>query len=131
MRNKYLALIAALLLLPQLSLAVTIEKPLPDRAQEARAQALFAELKCVVCEGQALAESDAPLAIDMRQTIRTMLTQGASDAAILAYFSTRYGDGILLTPPMDETTMILWLAPLLTLLIGLGCIWHYMHPRPK
>ena len=103
--------------------AVTVEKPLDDPKLEKRAHGLFTELKCVVCEGQALAESDAPLAIDMRQTIRNMLRIGQSDEAIRAYFATRYGDGILLTPPVNQSTTLLWLMPVLALGIGIAFLW--------
>lgn len=98
--------------------AVTIERPLPDIAQETRAQALFHQLKCMVCEGQALAESDAALAVQMRAQIRQMVAHDTADAEVLAFFRARYGSQILLTPPLETDTWALWLAPLVLLLGG-------------
>lgn len=111
-------LIACLILMAFHAHAVTIEQPLDDPRLEQRARAVFSELKCVVCEGQALAESDAPLARDMRGHIRTMIADGKSDTEIFAFFVTRYGKQVLLNPPLETATILLWTAPLLLLLIG-------------
>lgn len=86
--------------------------------QEARAQALFRELRCLVCQSQSLADSGAPLAADMRAVIRERIAQGESDEAIRAYLVSRYGDAILMNPPLDEGTALLWAGPALILLIG-------------
>lgn len=104
--------------------AATIEKPLPDASQEQSARAIFRELKCVVCEGQSLADSDAELAREMRAHVRERVAQGESPTQILAFFRTRYGDSILMTPPMDSTTYALWLAPLFMLLLGGILVWR-------
>lgn len=97
------------------ALAVTVDKPLTDPAQEAAAQSLFHTLKCVVCEGQSLAESDATLAVQMRGLIRTMLSEGKSEPEVLEFFRTRYGDKITMAPPVAGRTAPLWLAPVLML----------------
>lgn len=105
-------------------LAVTIEQPLADAAREAQAQELFHALKCVVCEGQSLAESDATLAVQMRGHIRDMLREGESKQAVLDYFRSRYGDRIVMSPPLSGRTALLWAAPLLFLVIGGVAIWR-------
>lgn len=104
--------------------AMLLETPLADPAQEAAAQALFHELKCVVCEGQALADSNADFAADMRAQVRRMLESGQSPADIRQYFSSRYGDQVLMTPPMAARTYLLWFGPLLVLLAGGLILWR-------
>lgn len=104
--------------------ALTLEKPLADTAQEARAHRLFQNIRCMVCDGQALAGSDAEHAIDMRIFIRQMIENGAEDTAIYDYFSARYGEQALLVPPKQNDTLLLWFAPLLFFSIGMiGWIW--------
>ncbi|MFM9890011.1 MAG: cytochrome c-type biogenesis protein CcmH [Rickettsiales bacterium] len=117
LRNKHRVFVVSLLLaLP--AHALTIEPPLPDAAQERNAQTIFHQLKCMVCEGQALADSDAALAIQMRAEVRRMAAEGQSEAEILDYFRARYGARILFTPPFEASTWLLWLAPLLLLAGG-------------
>lgn len=94
------------------------EHMLPDMAQEQTARRIFRELRCVVCEGQSIAESNATLAAQMRIHVRTLVAQGKSQAEILAFFRDAYGDSILLTPPLRPSTWLLWLAPLLLLAVG-------------
>jgi cytochrome c-type biogenesis protein CcmH len=108
-----------------LAQAATIETPLPDAAQEAQARALFRELRCVVCEGQAVADSDAVLAAQMRAQVRLLLAEGKTPDHVLIYFRERYGDEILLTPRLQSHTALLWLAPLLILSIGGALAWRY------
>lgn len=104
--------------------AITVERPLPEAAQERRAQQIFAALKCVVCEGQPLAESDAELAIDMRHSIRQKVARGESTKKIIGYFEARYGEAILMRPPVAQHTLPLWLMPVLLLVVGLGIFWR-------
>jgi cytochrome c-type biogenesis protein CcmH len=115
-------MLAALISLP--AFAITIERPLPEIVQERRAQQIFAALKCVVCEGQPLAESDAELAIDMRHSIRQKVARGETTQTIIRYFETRYGEAILMRPPVTQHTLPLWLMPLLLLCVGLGIFWR-------
>lgn len=115
-------LILCALLMPLSALAVTLDKPLPDHAMEMRAQAMFGEMRCVVCEGQPLAESDARHAIDMRATIRQMMVDGDSDDSIRDFFQGRYGDSVFMRPPARGAATFLWLAPFIMLAIGISIV---------
>lgn len=98
--------------------AIGVDAPLPDRAQEERAQHVFSLLRCVVCSGQTLAESDVALARDMRRQVRIMVKTGASQEAILTYFTDRYGQDVLTAPPMQGWGAGLWGIPVLLLAMG-------------
>ncbi len=104
-----------------------IETPLPDPAQEARAEALMREIRCLVCQGQSIAESNADLARDLRILVREKVAAGMSEADIRAFLRARYGDWILLKPPVDGKTWVLWFGPpvlLLALAIVVGLRWY-------
>lgn len=96
----------------------TPETPLRDAAQEQRARQLFRELRCEVCAGQSIGDSNAALAQDMRGLVRGKVAAGESDEAILGYFAERYGEGILMRPPMQASTAPLWLGPAFVFLLG-------------
>lgn len=87
---------------------------------EIRAKALYNELRCVVCAGQSIAESNAELAQDMRAQVNRLLEAGQSDGEIRSWFVARYGDAVLMNPPLKPLTYALWYGPLLIFLIGLG-----------
>jgi len=92
--------------------------------QESRYQALIDELRCVVCQNQTIAESDAPLAADLREIVREQIAAGKSDAEIEAYLVERYGDFVLYDPPFKPVTWLLWLGPGLLLLGALiALVW--------
>lgn len=115
-------LFAALLFLLAVSMpafAVEPDEILSDPALETRARALSAGFRCLVCQNQSIDDSDAPLARDLRLLIRERLTAGSSDAEVKAYVVSRYGDFVLLKPPFDSRTLLLWLAPFILLLAGL------------
>lgn len=95
--------------------ALVLDSKLPNAEQEARARVLFHELRCIVCEGQSLAESDAVFAQQMRSEVRRMIGDGESDEAVKDYFIERYGERILQSPPLNAHTALLWLAPALFL----------------
>ena len=84
-----------------------------DAALESRVAGLSQELRCLVCQNQTLADSHAPLAIDLKNQVREMMVAGKSDAEVASYMVERYGDFILYRPPLKATTLLLWLAPLL------------------
>jgi cytochrome c-type biogenesis protein CcmH len=94
-------------------------RQLPDARQEARAQALMEELRCLVCQGQSIADSDAELAADMRDLVRRRIAQGEQPAAIRSWLVERYGTWISYRPAAEPATWPLWLAPLALLAIGL------------
>lgn len=89
-----------------------------DAGQEQRFQTLTEELRCLVCQNQNLADSDAPLAQDLRQEIHDMLIAGRNDEEIRTFLVDRYGDFVLYRPALKGNTLMLWLAPALLLLIG-------------
>ncbi len=91
---------------------------LRDPAKEARAKALMEELRCLVCQGQSIADSDAPLAGDMRHEVRSKIAAGESPDEIKAWLVARYGNWVSYDPPFDGATAFLWLGPLLFLLLG-------------
>jgi len=91
---------------------------LNDPAKEARAKALMEELRCLVCQGQSIADSDAPLAGDMRHEVRSKIAAGESPDAIKAWLVARYGNWVSYDPPFDGATALLWLGPLLFLAVG-------------
>ena len=96
-------------------LAIIAPAVLADPAQEARAQSLEREIRCVQCENEPMAQSTADIAADMRRLVRERVAAGDSDAEIRAYFRQRYGDFVLFRPPWDARTWALWGAPLLLL----------------
>lgn len=92
---------------------------LSDPAQEARAQALEREIRCVQCQNEPIAQSTADIAVDMRALVRERIAAGDSDDEIRGFFRQRYGDFVLFRPPLDSRTWILWGAPAALLAIGL------------
>jgi cytochrome c-type biogenesis protein CcmH len=115
-----LALIVATPLLADSNLppAYWANRQLPDSRQEAKAQALMAELRCLVCQGQSIADSDAELAGDMRDLVRRRIAAGEKPSAIRSWLVQRYGTWISYKPTAEPAAWPLWLAPLVLLLIG-------------
>lgn len=98
--------------------------PLPNARQEAQFDHLLKELRCLVCQNQDLADSNAALAKDLRQQVYTMVKDEKSDTEIINYLSARYGDFILFNPPVKSITLLLWYGPLFFLMIGLFIFWR-------
>jgi cytochrome c-type biogenesis protein CcmH len=92
---------------------------LPDARQEARAKALMETIRCLVCQGQSIADSDADLAGDMRALIRQRIAAGERPEAIRDWLVSRYGNWVSYDPPLDRTTWPLWAAPILVIVAGL------------
>lgn len=92
--------------------------------QQQRYHHLIEELRCPKCQNQNLAESDAPIAQDLRRELHRLLTEGRSDEAIIEYMVMRYGNFVLYRPPLDRNTLILWAAPAIFLLLGLFIVWR-------
>lgn len=95
------------------------DQPLPDAGQEARARALFADVRCVVCQHESIADSPAGMAADMRRLVREEVAAGRTDEQVRRGLVDRYGDYILFQPPFRLGTLLLWLGPL-ALILGAG-----------
>jgi len=111
-------LLLAFLLAAAPAVAVLPSEQLADPALEARARAISAELRCMVCQNQTIDDSDAELAHDLRVLVRQRLKAGDTDRQAIAFIVNRYGDYVLLKPPFEAETLLLWLGPLLVLLAG-------------
>lgn len=116
--NRFLLALFLLLASFGSSFAVNPDEVLADPALEARARALSAELRCMVCQNQSIDDSNAELAKDLRVLVRERLVNGDSDAAVIDYVVSRYGEFVLLKPRLETKTMILWGMPILLLLAG-------------
>jgi len=112
----------ALTLLGQWAGAMEARPNADDPALEQRLLALTADLRCVVCQNESLAESLAPLAKDLREEVRALMRQGRTDAEVVAYLTARYGDFVLYRPPFKPVTYLLWIGPALFLGTG-GIAW--------
>ncbi len=98
--------------------AVRPDEMLADPALEARAREIGKELRCLVCRNQSIDDSDADLAHDLRVLVRQRIVAGDSNAQVIAYIRSRYGDFVLLKPPLEVSTLLLWGGPALILLLG-------------
>jgi cytochrome c-type biogenesis protein CcmH len=116
-------LILSYFLLIPLSCANTLY-PLASAKQEAQFAHLLKELRCLVCQNQDLADSNAGLAKDLREQVYGLVQEGKSDGEIINYLTARYGDYILFRPPVKALTALLWFAPALFLLLGLVIFWR-------
>jgi cytochrome c-type biogenesis protein CcmH len=121
---KVIAALVLLLALIAPAHAVDPDEMLADRALEARARAISAEVRCVVCQNQSIDDSNAEIARDMRRAIRERLTQGDSDPEVIAFLRARYGDYVLLRPPFDLRTWLLWLGAPLVLALAAFALWR-------
>jgi cytochrome c-type biogenesis protein CcmH len=95
---------------------------LKNPGQEARARALFREIRCVVCQSESIDESDADLARDVRQLVRSEVAAGATDDQVKAFLVRRYGEFILLKPSYSLANAALWLTPFVVVLVGAGVV---------
>jgi Uncharacterized protein involved in biosynthesis of c-type cytochromes len=108
------------------ALAVEPDEMLPDPALEARARALSAELRCLVCQNQSIDDSNAPLARDLRILVRERIAAGDTDEEVKRFLVERYGAFVLLKPPVNTRTILLWLAPLMVLLGAALFLFRYL-----
>jgi cytochrome c-type biogenesis protein CcmH len=137
-----LLIVAALSLVMSLVLALAIapaaaqeppptpDRPLADAAQEARAQALFNDIRCVVCQHEAISDSPAGIAADMRSLVREEIAAGRSDQQVRDDLVRRYGDFVLFTPPLRGGTWLLWFGPLAVLLVAAAALLFMARRRP-
>jgi cytochrome c-type biogenesis protein CcmH len=119
-----------IVLMPRPALAAPVAGSFADPAMEARARALQRQLRCLVCQGESIDESNASLAADLRHLVRQQMAEGKSDAQIKQYLVARYGDFILMKPPLQPDTYVLWLAPFVVLL-GAGGVAFWAIRRAK
>lgn len=115
-KGFYAVLIAAFLCLP--AFGVEPDEVLSDPVLEARARAISKELRCLVCQNENIDSSNAPLARDLRIILRERLVAGDTDEEAVAFVVDRYGDFVLLRPPVKSYTLVLWFGPLMLLLAG-------------
>ena len=104
---------------PAMAQVVMEETPLADEAQEKEAREIMKGLRCLVCQNQSIEDSNADLARDLRIVVREKVALGMDKAAIEAYLVERYGDWVLMKPPVKKQALLLWVAPILFLLVGL------------
>jgi cytochrome c-type biogenesis protein CcmH len=125
-------MIARLLILLWLPLAVLAQGPQPmdnDPVANRRAVALAEKLRCLVCQNQSIADSNAELALDLKRQIREQIAAGRSDADITRFMVERYGDFVLYRPPLNAATLLLWLGPLLLLVGGFVLLLRHLRRR--
>ncbi|MFN3658062.1 MAG: cytochrome c-type biogenesis protein [Pseudolabrys sp.] len=122
MRRLVLVALLLALMAPGSARAVQPDEILKDPALEARARNLSRELRCMVCQNQSIDDSDAPLARDLRLLVRQRLEAGDSDRQVLDFLVARYGEFVLLRPPFEMHTLLLWGLPPLALVIGVVAV---------
>ncbi|WP_421849047.1 cytochrome c-type biogenesis protein [Oricola sp.] len=112
------------------AMAINPGEMFEDPAKEQRARDIGRNLRCMVCQNQSIFDSNASLAADLRMLVRERIEAGDNDDQVVDYISDRYGDYVLLEPPVDRHTYILWLAPVFCLLIGAGMVFAYHRGKP-
>jgi cytochrome c-type biogenesis protein CcmH len=133
MRTLLLAMLIALLPTPALAQAGQDAAPLKfaDAAEERRFRALVSELRCVMCQNQSLADSDALIAHELRREVLVLMRQGKDDREVKDFLVARYGDFVLYRPRMESKTWFLWFGPLLLLLAGATLIVVIVRRRSR
>ena len=111
-----------------LLLAVSVASA-DEAALDKRVMDLAAELRCLVCQNQSLAESNAGLAVDLRNQIRAQLARGASEREVVDFMVARYGDFVLYRPPLKASTVLLWVGPFAFLVIGFYLLARFLRRR--
>ena len=124
-------MLALALALPMLAGAKEAAPASDDPVLEARVMRIAAELRCLVCQNQTIADSHADLAVDLREEVRELLQGGQSKQQILDYMTARYGDFVLYRPPVKTTTWLLWFGPLLLLGGGLAALALVLRHRSR
>jgi cytochrome c-type biogenesis protein CcmH len=116
--GKFLLACVAIFMACGVALAVEPDEIMQDPALEARARALSSGLRCLVCQNQSIDDSNAPLARDLRVLVRERLKAGDSDAQVMQFVEDRYGEFVLLRPPLSWRTVVLWASPILALIVA-------------
>lgn len=128
MKTLLAVLLCSLLVVPA-ALAVQPDEILADQALEERARDLSKELRCVVCQNEAIDTSNAGMARDMRVLLRERLVAGDSDDEVRDFFVARYGDYVLMNPPIKASTYVLWFGPAVVLLLAAAFVWRAARRR--
>lgn len=129
MRGLLVRGLVVALLASGVALAVDTEPPLPDPVLQDRYVALTQQIRCLVCQNEAISDSTAPLAADLRREVRRMIAAGQSDAEVKDFLLARYGDFVLYRPRFQATTAALWLAPAVLLALVAVTIWRVIRRR--
>ena len=124
MRTIIVALFAALLMAASMPSAAQDVPAISEAEIDMRARDVGRSLRCVVCQNQSIEESDASLAEDMRTIVRARIRKGESNEQVIAYMQSRYGDFVLLEPPVQKNTYILWALPFVLVLLALLWFWR-------
>ena len=130
LRRSALLLALAFAIVP-VGYAIDTEAAFPDPVLQDRYEHLTNELRCLVCQNQTIADSNASLAGDLRREVREMIARGDSDADIKRFLTARYGDFVLYDPPLSARTVLLWAAPGLLLLLTIGIVMRTVLRRAK
>jgi cytochrome c-type biogenesis protein CcmH len=125
-RPAFVLAVALVSLWNTTAFGVEPEEMLADRALEQRARIISQDLRCMVCQNQSIDDSNAPLAKDLRVIVRERLTAGDNDAEVVDYVVARYGNYVLLKPPVQLDTALLWLAPFMIIAMALGLSAIYL-----
>ncbi len=128
---RFVLIAVTLMLVITQSFAVLPEEVLADPALESRARVISQDLRCLVCQNQSIDDSNAPLAKDLRVIVRERLTAGDSNEQVFGYVVSRYGNYVLLKPPLQADTFLLWASPFIVLVITLSVALIYLKRRPE
>ncbi|HEV7164400.1 MAG: cytochrome c-type biogenesis protein CcmH [Gammaproteobacteria bacterium] len=129
MMKAFLPLLAALLLFSQAASAIDSEPPFADPVLQARYQQLIHGFRCLVCQDETVADSDADLAADFRRQIHAMVAAGKDDDEIRSYMVERYGNYVLYKPPVQQSTWLLWAGPFILLCIAFLTVFLVVRRR--
>jgi cytochrome c-type biogenesis protein CcmH len=121
----------ALVLIGAAAWAVDANGQLEDPALQARFESITKDLRCLVCQNESVADSNASLADDLRRQVREMLVAGKTDSEIFNFMTARYGEFVRYNPPLEGKTYLIWGAPFLLLLAGAGIIYRIMRVRAR
>ena len=134
MNNKFFFIIITIFFIQftqNNSYSVDPNEILENKKQELRAREISKNIRCMICQNQSIDDSDAPLAKDLRILIRNKINNGSTDKQIYIFLTDRYGDFILLKPPVKKTTILLWFLPFIFLIIGIYMIFLHNKKSKK
>lgn len=121
----------AALMVSSVVIAGEAEYVAEDPVLEAKVMDISEELRCLVCQNQTIADSDAPLALDLRREVREMVKQGMDEEQVVSFMEERYGDFVRYRPAFKMSTLMLWIGPLLLFAVGLGALYYNLLRKRK